>query len=138
MIGRHDPLEMPKQRLRQDMRRSALGRTNDEMVAHPIVPWGPLAVPPPTPVLVLGRDNSGPIVRDTVLDPSRGIPHHEAIMSFPARRIVLTTVTALAVVAAAAACASPTAPTAPAAMHSSLHSSSQVTPSDGVLVGSGN
>ena len=58
-------------------------------------------------------------------------------MSFPARRIVLTTVTALAVVAAAA-CASPTAPTSPAAMNSSLHSSSQVTPSDGVLVGSGN
>lgn len=59
-------------------------------------------------------------------------------MSFPTRRIVLTTVTALAVVAAAAACASPTAPTAPAAMNTSLHSSSQVTPRDGVLVGSGN
>jgi hypothetical protein len=58
-------------------------------------------------------------------------------MSFSAHRIVLTTVTALAVVAAAA-CASPTAPTTPAAVNSSLHSSSHVTPSDGVLVGSGN
>jgi len=67
----------------------------------------------------------------------RSIPHHEATMSLSSRRIVLTTVTALAAVAAAA-CASPTAPTAPAAMNSSLHSSSQVTPSDGVLVGSGN
>ena len=93
--------------------------------------------PPKLPFWSLVVTDPGRSFRRASPDPPRSTPHHEATMSFSARRIVLTTVTALAAVAAAA-CASPTAPTAPAAMSSSLHSSSQVTPSDGVLVGSGN
>ena len=95
-----------------------------------MVPRRPLEVPPPIPVLALGRGGPRLIVRCKA---HRTTALNEDSMQM--RRIVLTTVTALATVLTVAACASPTAPTSPTAMNSSSH---VMTPSDGVLVGSGN